>query len=258
MSEDGGGWTNVAVSSEDGQDSWTWNNRALWTTDTTTFGPLVDFQVRDHKNLGLHTLPFIDVFFRHSSTVWASYHDVGDGTRTLDDFIASIPSPNCDTSSGYTRTNGTLLAVGGLCSTDLYFNLGDRDGDNSGVRCRNLFGTRDNSTYGPAWSIDNGEGCQFDDPGFASMGPDFDDKNTERNARGFGYILSLNILPQGNFLGMFLRDATHVEPDGDNSVGQRLVLEADTAISGPSCPYGSWSDEGDAVLDQGYVVCGDQ
>ena len=132
----------------------------------------------------------------------------------------------------------------------------DRDGSN--LRCNNLGGPRDNATYGPAWSIDNGEGCDFDDPAFASMGPDHNDQNAERNARGYGYIQSLNFLSSGNFLGMFLRDATHVEPDGDNSIGQRLVLEADAAIAGADCPYGSWSDEGDRVLDQGYVVCGDQ
>jgi hypothetical protein len=257
MSEDGGGWTNVAVSSEDGQENWTWDRRDLFTTDTTTFGPLVDFQVRDHKNMGLHSLVFEDIFFRHSSTVWASYHGVGDGTRTLDDFIASVPSPNCDPSSGYPKTAGTLFALGGLCSTDLYFNLGDRDGSNVGC---NTSGARirANNTYGPAWSIDDGDGCDFDDPAFASMGPDKANSNDERNARGYGYIQSLNVLSSGNFLGMFLRDATHVEPDGDNSIGQRLVLEADTATAGAACPYGSWSDEGDRVLDQGYVVCGAQ
>ena len=39
-SYDGGGWTLVAVSSDDGQDTWTWNNRNYWDTDTTTFGSL--------------------------------------------------------------------------------------------------------------------------------------------------------------------------------------------------------------------------
>ena len=34
---DGGGWTLVAVSSDDGQDM-EWNNRNYWDTDTTTFG----------------------------------------------------------------------------------------------------------------------------------------------------------------------------------------------------------------------------
>ncbi len=256
MSEDGGGWTNVAVSAEDGQENWTWNQRDLWTTDTTTFGPLVDFQVRDHKNLGMHSIVFEDIFFRHSSTVWVSYHDVGDGTRTLDDFIASTPEPNCDPNSGYPKTAGTLLDIGDICSTDLYFNIGDRDGTNIGCTSSNRI--RANVTYGPAWSIDNGDGCEFDDSAFASMGPDKANPNDERNSRGYGYIQSLNVLPSGNFLGMFLRDATHVEPDGDNSIGQRLVLEADAAIAGAACPYGSWSDEGDAVLDQGYVVCGNQ
>ena len=37
---DGGGWTLILTSSDDGQDTWTWNNRHYFDTDTTTFGSL--------------------------------------------------------------------------------------------------------------------------------------------------------------------------------------------------------------------------
>ena len=69
---DGGGWTLVAVSSDDGQDTWTWNNRNYWDTDTTTFGSLTELN-RDFKSPAHHDVRAQDVMFLHApSGVWAN------------------------------------------------------------------------------------------------------------------------------------------------------------------------------------------
>ena len=80
MTLEGGGWTLVAVSSDDGQHTWTWNNRHYWDIDTITFGVLGALS-RDFKSPANHNLAFDDLLFVHApSDMWASYHNVGDGS----------------------------------------------------------------------------------------------------------------------------------------------------------------------------------
>ena len=83
MERHGGGWTLVAVVSDDNQENWTWDNRNYWDTDTTTFGS-VGQPHKDFKSAALHDLAFTDLLFVHApSGEWASYNGVGDGEETL-------------------------------------------------------------------------------------------------------------------------------------------------------------------------------
>ena len=254
---DQGGWTLTATVAQDGTNSWTWDTRTLWTTDTRTFG--MDVQ-QDYKGPFLHTMPFRDVFFWHNSGVWGAYHNVGDGQQTLANRIIQTPAPNCDVASGFPLTAGTLTTAGQgntLCSTSLYFNLGDYDG--SATRCAtyrnpNLTFPFDSSTYGPAWSQNAGQNCPFDDPADTSFGPNWSEKDKEN--QGLGYAGAMRLNPPGpDYLQLYLRAPASLHPDGNNAAGDLLIRTKTPAQAGPQCPYGSWDDDGDQVATQGWVIC---
>jgi hypothetical protein len=216
MSTTTGGWTLVATSSDDGVNTWTWNKRALFTTNTASVGS-VSQPTRDFKSRALHDLKVRDLLFVHRpSGVTAEYRDVEAGTRSLAAIIAAAPSPNCSyalAGQGYPLTGGSLTAAGSLCDTDLYFNLGDHE--TSLTNCQSLNGGAANATYGPAWSAGFNNGCPFDDPSVTGFGPTpqcggcgatIDDE--EQTGRGFGAALGLNTGAAGtgaNALQVFVR-----------------------------------------------------
>jgi len=199
MMTDGGGWTLVAVSSDDGQDTWTWNNRHYWDTDPTVFGTLTD-KKKDYKSRALHELKFGDVLAVHSpSKVWASYHGVENNSVTLGEHIEMVDGPVCwQPEKGHKMSAGTLVEQDNLCSTELYFNVQDWDGEGG---CGN---GNQNDSYGPTWSVDVNGGCPFDDPGTnGSLGPstgsnvpgpggDIEYGSPLNLAVGFGWALDLN------------------------------------------------------------------
>eukprot|EP00052_Salpingoeca_macrocollata_P015253 m.121401 g.121401 ORF g.121401 m.121401 type:complete len:352 (-) comp19622_c1_seq2:265-1320(-) len=240
MELDGGGWTLVAVSSDDGRDSWGWGHRFYWTNDTTTFGSLQALTF-DFKSLALHDLLFRDLLFVHSSGVWASYHNVSTGTLSLGAFIGSIPL-SC-APAPFTMTNGNLTEAMAqaqlaqppppyqLCTTNLYFNAMDRDGTSISNSTLDICSPTQQSGFGPVWSahhsVCTGD-SSLDDPGSStSLGTCFQ-TNLECNdptasntgehchtcrsvdpaAVGFGLALGLNTAPAGsggNYMRVFVR-----------------------------------------------------
>jgi cysteine-rich repeat protein len=214
MARAGGGWTLVLVSSDDGQDTWTWASRAWLGTDATTVGSL-DFTNEDFKSRSYNELRFRDLLFVHApSDVWAEYDDVSGGNTDLGHFVGAIPVPVCGlelADNGYPMSDGTLVAGSGpegeLCDTDLYFNLGDHD---AGLEwCQALSGNTD-TTFGPAWNGGWNHGCDFDDPSATSLGPDayVGWETWESNYRGFGTVLALDTAPPEtaqNFTSVFVR-----------------------------------------------------
>ena len=267
MNLDGGGWTLATTSSDDGQDTWTWDNRALLTTNTANVGSLATSN-RDYKNPALHTMPMKDLAFVHyPSQQWASYHGISTG-QTISDLLQNASAPQCDPNSGYPMTNGTISAMAGLCSTDLYVHPGDYDNGSSAIidgptRCnayRDFGSPRDESTWGFAWSQSRDHTCPFDDPAYSSFGINQWVKDEEAFGVGFGAALGLNAQPFGvgvNYLYMLLRGEKPSQPSGENTTQQRIVLEASpSGDAGAACTYGSWEDRGNQVVEQGWVICG--
>lgn len=216
MDREGGGWTLVLVSSDDGRDTWTFASRALMTTDATPVGAL-DARNQDFKSSAYHVMPFRDLLFVHQpSGVTAEYEGVGDGQVSMAGFLGAIAHPICDLAladNGHPLTGGTLTADPPMCDTDLYFNLGDHE---SGlVTCADTTSSFNNATFGPVWSWRNNASCPFDDPSLASLGPQVQCGGCEPgiDARetaslGYGFPLDLNTGAPGageNFLQMFLR-----------------------------------------------------
>lgn len=206
MSTDGGGWTLVAVVSDDGVDTWTYGRRRYWDTDTSTFGSLADLS-SDYKSDALHALAFTDVLvYHHPSHAWASYDGVGSGAGSLADTIGGYGDEYCYSGGrrGYSMSAGSLSVTGGLCSTNLFINPADKDGTGS-CSCS----TCDAHTYGPAWSADDGEGCSFDDPGVSgSLGPNAENPAAEETPLGFAEALGLNTGAPGageNYVWVFVR-----------------------------------------------------
>lgn len=188
MTTDGGGWTLVAVSSDDGADTWTYTRRRYWDLDTTTFGSLSALE-QDFKSEALHRSPVTDVLLTHApSGIWAAYAGVGTASLTLAGEIAAYGDESCwRDDDGFPMTAGGISATGDLCNTDLYFNAADKDGGGS-CSCSNC--TED--AHGPTYSVNAGEGCGLDDPGASgSLGPSSGD-STEDTALGFGDALGLN------------------------------------------------------------------
>ncbi|MEM9463656.1 MAG: fibrinogen-like YCDxxxxGGGW domain-containing protein [Myxococcota bacterium] len=197
MTTSGGGWTLVAVSSNDGTNTWTWNNRTLMTTDTTPVGNVNTLDA-DFKSPAYHTILMTDLLFVHApSGVWAQYDSVGDGTTDLGTHLGSLPERVCDYAlddNGVEMSAGTLVAGGSLCDTDLYFHLGDHG--NSLGDCQTN-GYASSESYGPMWSgvFNSVSGlCPFDDPGETSLGPDqnVSMQDVELNGVGFGAAAGLN------------------------------------------------------------------
>jgi len=196
------GWTLVLVSSDDGENTWTWENIALLVSDSTLVGSLEETN-RDFKSKAFHLLAFHDLLFKHSpSGIWATYNNVGDGNLDVGAFMGSMDYPICDydlAGNGYEMSAGTLAVEGNLCDTDLYFNLGDHE-KQSVAYCEDLTADWNHATFGPVWSITDNHSCPFDDPANASLGPrnpsclncDSLDGQTETNSIGFGEALGLN------------------------------------------------------------------
>jgi hypothetical protein len=195
---DGGGWTLAAVSSDDGQDTWTWNNRHYWDTDTTTFGDLGSLN-EDFKSPALHEVGMGELLFIHApSGVWAGYSDVGDSTGSLGLELAAYGEyVEYPTGVGHMMSSGTLSNTGLLCSTDLFLNPCDLEGGDS---CNS---DQNGTAYGPAWSAFENSGCPLDDPSLAALGgqpldPDWEAVSsppiglTPGHAVGFGNALDLN------------------------------------------------------------------
>lgn len=216
MEREAGGWTLVLVSSDDGQNTWTMDARERMTTDTATIGTLDAIQ-RDFKSPAYHALRFRDLLFVHApSGVTAEYESMDGGTRDLGSFIASIAYPVCSLAladNGHALTGGTLVLQPPLCDTDLYFNLGDHESGEA--ICLDPSAPSNANTFGPVWSTGNNNGCPFDDPGGAALGPHDQCGQcapgisaTETFALGFGGPLGLNTGARGtgaNHMQMFVR-----------------------------------------------------
>ena len=216
LTSEGGGWTLTTVVSDDGQNTFTWTDRALLSSDPTTVGSVADL-TQDYKSDAHHDILFEDLLFiHHPSGVTAEYEAVGDGTTDLGSFIDGVGSPVCDYSlagNGHALTGGTLTLGGNLCDTDLYFNLGDHESNLA--YCQSLSSTYNHATYGPAWSLGNNNGCPFDDPSSAGVGPGNEcpsctagTAGSELRTLGFGNTLGLNAGTAGtgvNALEIYVR-----------------------------------------------------
>ena len=166
---DGGGWTLISVHSDDGQDTWTWNNRHYFDTDITTFGSLSALN-EDFKSQALHDVGMQDILFVHApSGVWAGYNDADSGSGDFGTFMLDYQTPSSELpNTGLIQTSGTLSAINFLNETKLYFSVIDGD-ENS------------NNSHGPTWNASTNNNVPFDDPGNNALGPISNRPNVEMN-----------------------------------------------------------------------------
>ena len=140
---DGGGWTLVATVSDDGQNTWTWNERRLWDTNTLTFGIVTDIHL-DFKSPAFHELNISDILFVHSpSDVWAAYNDISNSQDTLGEIITDAGEQVAyNMSSGYSLSAGNLSeqslcssmsTTSCLCNTNLVFNACSKDATTANI-----------------------------------------------------------------------------------------------------------------------------
>ncbi len=207
MSTDGGGWTLAATGSDDGANTWTWDARAQWDSDTTPIGD-IDYPDEDFKSAAHHEVVFEDLLFMHQpSGIWAEYDAVGDSSGSFADFLSGLSDSECYAGDdGWAMTAGTLTVSGYLCSTDVFFNAMDNDG----ASCS----SHDDSD-GPAWSTWNNAGCPLDDVGHNGFGNNKLYPSTESNAStatqfgaGYGGAIGANTGTLGaaeNYIQVWVR-----------------------------------------------------
>ena len=189
MTTDSGGWTLLAVVSDDAQDTWTWNDRHYWDTDESTFGDL-DHLDEDFKSDAYHSVVFTDLLFVHApSGDWAAYAEVADGAEDMGEYIGWWDGTHCwAEGDGYDMSAGTISAFYDLCSTQLFINAEDHDGDTT-CGCADCT----DHAYGPTWSAISTASCPFDDPASSGgLGPQPADVRVEASTLGFADALSLN------------------------------------------------------------------
>lgn len=226
----GGWWTLAAVVADDGQDTWTWDARSLW-TDDTPFGP-DDRLNADRKTVAFGGVPMQDLLFVHRpSDAWAYYVDAGDGEQSLAAWLASSGA-SCDRPwAGLEPVDGTLERGDGLCSTRLHVHPLDQGGVGD---CD--AGTAD--AWGPAWSTGAESACPFDAPGTTgSLGPDASRPDVESSALGFAQAMGLNTADPGwgdNRIEIYVRAGAHrIEFDQDRDLRQATPFGNDCDDSDP-------------------------
>ena len=218
-----GGWTLIAVFSDDGVDSWTWNERAKMGNSSALFGSL-EARHSDLKSKAYNTLLFQSALFVHSTPsvpedpIWAQY-DLDQAAQSFGAFIAASPE-----NKYYPPATGILMSAGNLvdpdpeglgagpglkelCDTSLYINPCGQDGEGGCSGSKNA--------YGPTWSHSNGEGCPLDDPGISGgLGPCSGSAVSVEYSLdgppsvGFGGVLGLNTGVEGsgeNHMSLYVR-----------------------------------------------------
>ena len=207
MGYKGGGWTLVMTVSDDGNNSWTWQNKASWTQDKSAVGKLSK-PTHDFKSPAYHSVHFHDMLFVHyPSKVWAMYTYVSPGEVSLAKRVQQLGGPTCvdKDSTSFKLEAGTLAtqAKGNkkLCSTNLFFSV---QSNNNTPYCK-LIG----SSWGPTWNVAMQDKCPFKKPGAdGSLGPTMGELAAENNALGFGKVLGLNTGKPGkaeNYMHVFVR-----------------------------------------------------
>lgn len=210
----GGNWSLAAVIADDGDDTWTWNQRAAW-TDATTFGP-DDRLDRDRKTVAFARVPLQDLLFVHApSGEWAYYVDVATGDVSLRELLADAEARCQRPWEGMEMTDGTIDRSGALCSTRLYAHPEDQGG-------LGTCGEGSSHAWGPAWSTGAASSCPFDAPGATgSLGPDASMPDVESAALGFADALGLNTGVPGsgeNNLHIYVRSGPTTEFDDDRDL----------------------------------------
>ncbi|MEC8381221.1 MAG: MopE-related protein [Myxococcota bacterium] len=201
-SYDGGGWTLIAITADDNQNTWTWNNRHYFDTDTTTFGSPSDLNA-DFKSPAYHEIAPTDMMFRHRpSNVWVVYGNSGNGAASMASLVGSFPQQTYySNSGGFAKTAGNYNSGGYICGSNMAFHACGTDG---GSGCSDS-----DDSYGPIFNINYNNGCPFDDTNIhGGLGPDVKSTGTERQSIGFGSRLNLNTGSSGsgvNNMQIFVR-----------------------------------------------------
>jgi|GEM_PF-2173789 len=208
QSNDGGGWTLMTVHAGDGLDTWSFNERSLF-TDTRLVGTPTALNA-DYKGVPTQKIAHEEWMFLHRpSDVWGTY-DVGEGTRRLytEHMLMRNPSGstiNCEPSSfpttgGLPMKRGAIVAAQSadrsaanrLCSTSLFFSV-------SGPACKSTVAANYSfhTGWGPMWSGNNNANpfvC-FDQTTVGGLGPNIFNffKSNENNPVGFARYMGLTI-----------------------------------------------------------------
>jgi len=202
MTDHGGGWTLASVHADDGVDTWTMVDRALFGTAPGARGDACALG-RDYRAPGAWTLPMQDLLLRHHPSGTSARYDavpaaLASDAGSLGELMETQEYPGCgDAIAGVEMAEGTLVADSPLCSTDLYVHPGDHE---DGIElCLDLERDFNHATWGPAWSASYNSPCPLDDPSATGLGPVNHgadgtgmEETVEDTALGWGRALQLN------------------------------------------------------------------
>ena len=169
MTTSGGGWTLVATTADDGQNTWSYATRHyLW--DKAIFGSLQS-KHRDFKSRAYYLVPFTDMLFVDKQNKWGVYGAVNSSGKAVAGWMPT--APGCATTSGrsFKMTAGNLTAASGtgkMNNTNLYVSVYDYE-----TCACTATGQWNHVAYGPTWAYLNNNKCAPDDPGMFGWGPGY-------------------------------------------------------------------------------------
>ena len=199
MTTGGGGWTLIATTADDHTNPWTGANKAyLW--NTKTFGT-VQNRTKDFKSEAYSLVLFTDMMFLDKQGMYGVYAKVGQGTKTVKDWMPQTLA--CRTTAGrvFQMTAGNLKTKANTASymqnTAVYFSITDYDG----CACKN-----EDDAYGPTWAYKNNANCWPDDPGCLGWGPGPGVNNDEQGYARLGTKLCMHKESNnGDYIQWFVR-----------------------------------------------------
>ncbi len=166
MTTDGGGWTLIATTADDNNNTWSYDNRSLlW--DSRVIGDL-SRRNQDYKSVAYSTVAWSDMMFKDSALHFAVYEGIYPArNKSVADWMPRTLDCAYATGRSYTMTEGNLPPgkPDQSCKNRdqrVYFTIYDNEGGGCG---------NDNNAYGPTWAYMNNNTGGADDPGGFGWGP---------------------------------------------------------------------------------------
>ncbi|MGB0588561.1 MAG: hypothetical protein ACPGU1_02680 [Myxococcota bacterium] len=264
LSMTGGGWTLFGVVADDGQNTWTASNAAVWEEPPNDpILPAMDELDQDYASpVAIAKTAYTELAFAHHAAqakAWLSYgiprsniakfiqnaEDTSgtdckaqpEGIPLHDYFPKDLDLNACTDSGSCASVASNNLVADCLCDTNLYISIYSWFG-----QCEGCGDAQDLRSVGPTWHVAGQNGCGFDAPGaLGSLGPNTDGDLTEVEATTLGYAEALGLNTGLNSSG--------TNTPGINNYHMRMYGRRSTCGNG-QVEFGEACDDGNRANDR--------
>ncbi|MCT4638287.1 MAG: fibrinogen-like YCDxxxxGGGW domain-containing protein [Bacteroidales bacterium] len=150
MTTNGGGWTHIATIADDGNDYWTWNNRATYSNNEIT-GEFKSYGTHDYKSKAWATVSGRELMFMpaNNNQKYLIYNTILDGGTMRSAYNPDIDAFANEEYNVYKNSGDWWYECDGL-------NMSLEREDSDGLPHKN-------NSRGFVWRSANSEGCNYDD-----------------------------------------------------------------------------------------------